>query len=284
MMEQLIQGGAGRRPRASCGLGLRREHYRIVLDERPDVPFFEVISENFMVEGGRPLHVLENVRESYPVALHGVSLSPGSAEPLCEDYLAHLEALVRRVDPVFVSDHLCWTRGAGHNSHDLLPLPFTEEAIGIAASRIGRVQERLRRRILIENVSTYVRFADPEMGEWEFVAAVAERADCGILLDVNNVYVNARNHGFDPMVYLAAVPADRVQQFHLGGHEDHVDYIIDTHDRAITKDVWGLYGAAVARFGPRPTIIERDEDVPPFQTLQAEMARAQEILDDRCLA
>lgn len=266
-------------PASSCGLGLRREHYATVLEERPDVPFFEVISENYMVAGGRPLDVLDRVRESYPVALHGVSLSIGSDEPLDEDYLSRLGALVRRVDPVIVSDHLCWTRLGTHNSHDLLPLPFTEEAATVAASRIRRVQERLGRRILVENVSTYLRFRGSGMTEWEFVSEVAERADCGILLDVNNVYVNARNHGFDPDVYIAALPAERVAQYHLAGHQDHGDYVLDTHDQEIVGAVWDLFHRTIRLIGPRPTIIERDDHIPPFESLQSEMRRAQEILD-----
>ena len=266
-------------PEASCGLGLRREHYQTVLGERPDVPFFEVISENFMLDGGRPLDILERVRADYPVTMHGVSMSIASAEPLDEDYLTRLETLVRRLDPLFISDHLCWTRLSAHNSHDLLPLPFTEEAVGIVAEKIQRVQERLGRRILMENVSTYLRFAGSGMAEWEFVSEVAERADCGILLDVNNIYVNSRNHGFDPEKYLAAMPASRVAQYHLAGHEDHGDYVLDTHDHDIVDAVWSLFRTTMEIIGPRPTIIERDDHIPPFDELKAEMIQAQEVLD-----
>jgi uncharacterized protein (UPF0276 family) len=260
-----------------CGIGLRREHYDVVLAERPAVPFFEAISENFMVDGGRPLHVLESVRRDYPVALHGVSLSPGSAEPTDPAYLRRLQRLVARIEPVLVSDHLCWTGLGGHNSHDLLPLPFTAEAVRVAAEKVARVQDALGRRILLENVSTYVRFRAPEMAEWEFVAAVAEEADCHLLLDVNNVYVNARNHGFDPLRYLEGIPAGRVRQFHLAGHEDHGDVVIDTHDHAVCDAVWNLYRVAVARFGPQPTIIERDARVPELPVLLAEASRAERI-------
>lgn len=270
---------AAQYPSLGCGTGLHREHYETVLRDRPPVPWFELISENFMVDGGRPRHVLERVCTDYPVALHGVSASLGSAEPLDGGYLARLTELVRRVEPVIVSDHLCWTRLGAHNSHDLLPLPFTEEAVGVAAVKIRHVQDRLGRKILVENVSTYVRFAGSTLTEWEFVAAVAEEANCGLLLDINNVYVNARNHGFDPEDYLAGLPATRVRQFHLAGHQDHGDHVLDTHDRPITGDVWDLFRSAVRRFGPQPTIIERDEDIPPFDVLLAEIATAQEVLD-----
>ena len=260
-----------------CGIGLRREHYEEVLAEGPDVPLFEVITENFMVEGGRPLHVLETVRKDYPVALHGVSLSPGSAEPTSPEYLRRLQRLVARIEPVLVSDHLCWTGLGGHNSHDLLPLPFTQEAVNVVATHVARVQDALGCRILLENISTYVRFREPEMVEWEFVAAVAEKADCHLLLDVNNVYVNARNHGFDPLRYLEKIPTARVRQFHLAGHEDHGDVVIDTHDQSVCDAVWQLYRSAVGRFGPQPTIIERDAQVPALPVLLAEAREAERI-------
>jgi len=265
---------------SGCGIGLRREHYETVLDERPDVPWFEVISENFMVDGGRPLHVLESVRRDYPVALHGVSLSLGSAEPPDAAQLRRLRQLADWVEPAIVSDHLCWTRLGGHTSHDLLPLPFTEHAVRAAAVNIRRVQDALGRRILVENVSSYVRFRESEMEEWEFVAAVAERADCDLLLDVNNVYVNARNHGFDPVRYLAGIPVDRVQQIHLAGHEDHGDVVIDTHDHPICDAVWDLYRVAIARFGGVPTLIERDANVPALPALLAEAQAADRILEE----
>jgi hypothetical protein len=269
---------------SGCGVGLRREHYQYVLDQRPPVPWFEVISENFMVPGGRPRHVLERVRSDYPIALHGVSLSLGSAEPVDAEHLRRLKDLVKWVEPVLVSDHLCWTRLDGHNSHDLLPLPFTEEAVRTAARNIRQVQETLGRRILIENVSSYVRFREDAMEEWDFLVAVAREADCDILLDVNNVYVNARNHGFDPLRYLAAVPAERVRQFHLAGHEDHGHLVIDTHDQPVCETVWDLYREAVSRFGPVPTLIERDANVPEWPVLEAEARAAQAILDGATVA
>ncbi|HEX5043810.1 MAG TPA: DUF692 domain-containing protein [Candidatus Polarisedimenticolaceae bacterium] len=262
-----------------CGTGLHREHYDTVLQDRPPIRWFELISENFMVEGGRPRQVLERVRADYPVALHGVSASLGSAEPFDPQYLERLAELVRRVDPVIVSDHLCWTRLGAHNSHDLLPLPFTEEAVGVAAAKIRRMQDRLGRQVLVENVSTYLQFAGSTLTEWEFVAAVSEEADCGLLLDINNVYVNGRNHGFAPQDYLASLPAGRVRQFHLAGHQDHGDHVLDTHDRPIAGAVWDLFRSAVDRFGPQPTIIERDEEIPPFPVLLVEIAQAQEVLD-----
>jgi hypothetical protein len=260
-----------------CGIGLRREHYQAVLAERPEVAWFEAISENFMVEGGRPLQVLERVRRDYEVALHGVSLSPGSDEPLDASYLGRLRRLVARFEPALVSDHLCWTGLGGHNSHDLLPLPFTREAVRVAAGKVARVQDALGRRILLENVSSYLRFRESEMEEWEFVTAVAEAADCHLLLDVNNVYVNARSHGFDARRYLEGIPVVRVKQFHLAGHEDHGDVVVDTHDAPVCDEVLELYRAAVRRFGPLPTLIERDARVPELEVLLAE-ARAVEAI------
>ncbi len=262
-----------------CGIGLHLEHHDFVLSERPDVPFFEIITENVMADGGRPRDVLDRVRRDWPVALHGVSLSPGSAEAARPEYLARLKEIVARVEPAIVSDHLCWTGLGGHNSHDLLPMPFTEEAVRAAAENIRRVQDALGRRILVENISTYLRFDGSTLREWEFVRSVLEEADCGLLLDVNNVYVNARNHGFDPREYFAAIPVERVRQYHIAGHEDLGELIVDTHDRPIATSVWDLFREAVARFGPHPTIIERDDDIPEFPVVYAEARTAQEILD-----
>ena len=275
------QSGPGRGAADGCGLGLRREHYETVLRDRPSVPWFEVISENFMGEGGRPLHVLESVREHYPVALHGVSLSVGSVDAPRLDHLVRLKRLVERIEPTIVSDHLCWTGLGGHNSHDLLPMPFTEEAVTVAATNIRRVQDALGRRILVENISTYLQFEASTLREWEFLAAVAEEADCGILLDVNNVYVNARNHRLDPEAFLAGIPVERVAQFHLAGHEDHGDYVIDTHDHPVHDEVWALYERAVDRFGPQPTLIERDAHVPELPVLLDEARRAQQVMEER---
>lgn len=260
----------GARQLTGCGIGLRKEHHDRVLAEKPDVPFFEVVSENFMVEGGRPAHVLERVRRDYPVALHGVSMNLGSADPLDAAYLARLKALVDRIEPAVVSDHLCWTALAGQNSHDLLPLPFTEEAVRHVAAKIHRAQDVLGRRLLVENVSSYVTFRSSAMSEAEFLAAVANEADCHLLLDVNNLWVNGRNHGFDASEALRSIPAGRVRQFHLAGHADYGDVVIDTHDRPVRDEVWALYRQAVRRFGAQPTLLEWDANVPELEVLLEE--------------
>jgi uncharacterized protein (UPF0276 family) len=264
-------------PGLGCGVGLRREHYAQVTEQWPAMDWFEAISENFMDSGGRPLHVLEAVRHRYPVALHGVSLSIGTTDPLDLGYLGRLKALTGRIQPVSVSDHLCWAGVGGHSLHDLLPLPFTEEALRHVVERVQRVQEFLGRRILLENISTYVTFAHSEMPEWEFTAEVARRSGCGLLLDVNNVYVNAFNHQFDPLRYVAALPADSVQQIHLAGHTDMGSFLFDTHSAPVTDAVWQLYRAALRRFGRVPTVIEWDEGVPPFEVLAMEAATARAV-------
>jgi uncharacterized protein (UPF0276 family) len=261
-------------PSLGFGVGLRTQHYSEILTALPRVDWFEVISENFMVAGGRPLHILEAVRARYPIVLHGVSLSIGSIDPLRLDYLKQLKDLARRVEPAWISDHLCWTGVGGHNLHDLLPLPYTEEAVGHVAARVRQVQDILGRRILLENVSTYLEYQHSTMPEWEFLTAVVERADCGILLDVNNIFVSAFNHGFSPMEYLNAVPADRVHQFHLAGHSDKGSFLHDTHDHPVADPVWELYAHAVRRFGRISTLIEWDDHIPPFSKLQAEAAHA----------
>ena len=263
-------------PFLGFGVGLRRPHYTHILETHPAVDWFEVISENFMVPGGRPLEVLEKVRERYPIVLHGVSMSLGSTDPLDRQYLARLRDLARRFEPAWISDHLCWTGVGGRNLHDLLPLPYTEEAILWVASRIRQVQETLERPILIENVSSYMAFAASTMTEWDFLSAVAEQADCGILLDVNNVYVSAFNHGFEPERYIDSVPVERVAQYHLAGHSDHGAYLLDTHDHPVPPEVWSLYERAVRRFGRVSALVEWDDNIPEFPTLQstADEARA----------
>jgi len=263
------------------GLGLRAEHYASILAGRPEVDWFEAITENYLVPGGRPLHNLMRVRERFPVALHGVSLSIGSISPLDLSYLAQVKALAARVEPVWISDHLCWTGLNGRNIHDLLPLPFTEEALGHVVSRVRAVQEILGRRILLENVSSYLAFNDSRMTEWEFLSAVAEQSDCLILLDVNNVYVSSVNHEFDPLAYLNSLPVNRVQQIHLAGHESHGDYLIDTHDRPVPEPVWALYSHAVKRFGVVPTMIERDASIPPLAELEAELRIARRLAEKK---
>ena len=271
--------GPAQRPFLGFGLGLRPEHYLEVLESRPAVDWFEIISENYLVDGGKPLHYLDRIREHYPMVMHGVSLSIGGSDPLDPDYLAGLKRLAARVEPEWVSDHLCWTGIDGRNLHDLLPLPYTEEAIAHVAERVGRVQDCLGRQILLENVSSYVTYTDSRVPEWEFLSAVAERADCWILLDVNNVYVSAHNHGFDPLAYLDGVPSERVRQIHLAGHSYNGPLIIDTHDHPVPDPVWDLYVEAVARLGPVSTMIERDDDIPPLEVLLDELAQARSLAE-----
>jgi uncharacterized protein (UPF0276 family) len=256
------------------GVGLRREHFERVLSGPTGVDWFEVISENFLVKGGRPLDVLDRVRRDYPIVLHGVSLSIGSVDPLNEDYLAGLQALAARVEPEWISDHLCWTGVGGHNAHDLLPLPYTEESLEHVALRVAQVQDRLGRRIALENPSSYLTFTASTIPEWEFLAAVAQRADCGILLDVNNVFVSSVNHRFDPQEYLAAIPPERVWQFHLAGHTERGGYLLDTHDHPVREEVWDLYRRAVQRFGEVPTLIEWDGNIPGWDRLELECSTA----------
>jgi uncharacterized protein (UPF0276 family) len=262
-------------PYLGHGIGLRPVHYAEILDgESPSLGFFEVISENFMVRGGNPRRVLRRVRERWPVVLHGVSLSLGSKDPLNERYLEELAALAGEVEPAWVSDHLCWGSHGGRYAHDLLPLPFTEEALAHVAARVARVQERLGRRILIENVSSYVQFRHSDMKEWEFLAALCERADCSLLLDVNNVFVSAHNHAFDAQAYLDGLPLGRVGQIHLAGHSVEGALLLDTHDHPVCDGVWELYRAALRRFGPISTLIEWDDHIPPLARVLAESARA----------
>jgi uncharacterized protein (UPF0276 family) len=270
-------------PSLGFGLGLRVPHYEAILATRPAIDWFEVLTENYLVPGGRPLHYLTRIRERYPLAMHGVSLSIGSSTPLNRKYLGELKALAQRIEPAWISDHLCWTGVAGRNTHDLLPLPYTEEALATVVERVRTVQDFLGRRILLENVSSYVEFRDSRLSEWEFLSEVATRADCLILLDVNNIYVSAVNHEFDPLEYLNAVPARRVQQIHLAGHENHGDYLMDTHDHPVPDPVWELYAAAVRRFGPVSTMIERDDHIPPLPELCAELEQAR-ALCERTLA
>ena len=273
-------------PRLGFGLGLRPPHYQDVLatPSRGDaassagrVDWWEVISENFMVAGGNPRRVLREVREMRPVVLHGVSLSIGSVDPLDEDYLARLATLVAEVEPPIVSDHLCWSSFGGHSAHDLWPLPYTEESLAHVVARVAHVQERLGRRILLENPSSYVTFGASDLSEAEFLAELARRADCGILLDVNNVFVSCTNHGWDPQAYLTAIPIDRVGQIHLAGHTDHGTHLLDSHDQPVCEAVWSLYRDATARFGHVATMIERDDHIPPLDELVAELDRARQI-------
>jgi len=264
-------------PSLGFGLGLRTDHYETILAERPNVDWFEALSENYLVPGGKPLHYLARIRERFPVVLHGVSLSVGSTAPLDREYLAQLRALAARIEPAWVSDHLCWTGMAGVNTHDLLPLPYTDEAVRHVARRVRTVQDTLGRRILLENVSSYVTFRHSSLSEWEFLRAVADEADCLVLLDVNNVYVSSINHGIDARAYIDAMPRERVQQIHLAGHENCGDYLIDTHGEAVPDPVWSLYAYAVSRFGPVTTMIERDTNIPPLPALLAELEEARRV-------
>ena len=265
------------------GVGLRPKHYPCILAETDPralgVDFFEALSENYMVPGGRPLRVLSEVAARFPIVLHGVSLNIGSADPLNEDYLAELKALSQRFEPAIVSDHLCWTGVHGRNLHDLVPLPFTEATLCYVADRVRRVQDHLGRRLALENVSSYFAYTTNAMPEWEFLAGIAERADCGILLDVNNIFVSAHNHGFDPTDYLARISPERVFQIHLAGHSTQGELLIDTHDHPIREEVWLLYAAALRRTGPVSTLIEWDDAIPAFPILAAEAARARAILE-----
>ena len=265
------------RPYLGFGLGLRPDHYEAILAEKPAVDWLEILSENYMVDGGKPLHYLERFRAMYPLVMHGVSLSIGSGDPLDQDYLDRLKALADRVQPQWISDHLCWTGIAGKNLHDLMPLPYTEEAVQHVAARVRQVQDRLGRQILLENVSSYVTYTQSAMSEWEFLSAVCEAADCLILLDINNIYVSSHNHGFDAMDYLRGVPAARVRQFHLAGHTHNGNIIVDTHDQPIIRDVWDLYADAVRLLGPVSTMIERDANIPPLEVLMTELDKARRI-------
>jgi uncharacterized protein (UPF0276 family) len=266
-------------PNLGHGVGLRHEHFDRVLAAPTSIDWFEVISENFMIKGGRPLHVLDRVRRDYPVVLHGVSLSIGSSDPLDKDYLLDLGRLIDRVEPAWVSDHLCWTGVGGHNSHDLLPLPYNEETLEHTIRRVEMVQDQLGRQIALENPSTYLTFTGSSLSESEFLSQLAERADCGILLDVNNVYVSAMNHGFDAAAYIEAIPQDRVWQIHLAGHTDHGTHLLDSHSRPVCDAVWSLYRSAIRRFGDVATLVEWDEDIPEWEVLEAESERAKREFD-----
>jgi uncharacterized protein (UPF0276 family) len=264
-----------RPPDLGFGIGLRTGHFGTLLERGTRADWLEAISENFMIPGGRPLHVLERMRRDRPVVLHGVSLSIGGVDPLDERYLRTLRALADRFEPAWVSDHLCWTSRDAHHLHDLLPLPWTEELLLHLAPRIARVQDALGRRLVLENVSTYLAF-EGEMAEWEFLAELVRRTDCDLLLDVNNVYVSARNHGFDPRRYVDAMPADHVAQIHLAGHTDHGTHLLDTHDAHVADAVWDLYRHTIARLGPISTLVEWDGDVPPLEVVEDEAARARD--------
>ena len=267
-------------PSPGFGLGLRPSHYSEIVGATPadsGVDWFEILSENYMVPGGKPLAMLDRIRQEYPVVMHGVSMSIGTPQGPSDEYLRALKKLMDRVQPLWVSDHLCWTGVHGRNLHDLLPLPYTEEAVATVVRNVRRVQDYLERPLLLENVSSYLSFEADSLQEWDFVAAVAEESDSLILLDVNNIYVSSVNHGYDPQAYLRAMPARRVQQIHLAGHSVQQGCIIDTHDQQVADPVWALYADALRRFGPVATMIERDDNIPPLPELAAELGRARQL-------
>jgi len=267
-------------PYLGFGLGLRTDHFQHVLEHRPELDWFEVLSENYMVDGGKPLYFLDAIREHYPVVMHGVSMSIGSTDPLNFEYLKQLKLLADRIQPKWLSDHLCWT-GVNHiNSHDLLPLPYNEEALNHLVERIKTVQDYLELPFLLENVSSYLTYNNSEMSEWDFLNEVSRLSGCNILLDINNIYVSARNHDFRSEEYIDSIDKDSVWQFHLAGHTDYGNYVIDTHDHDICDPVWELYRYALRRFGPISTMIERDDHIPPFPELYAELQIAKEIAEE----
>lgn len=265
-------------PNLGIGLGLRTTHYRHIVEHRPAVDWFEILSENYMQTSGRPLHFLDRIAEAYPIAMHGVSLSIGSTDPLDWDYLRELKALRDRSRALWVSDHLCWTGAAGKNTHDLLPLPYTEEALRHTADRIRQVQDFLESPLALENPSTYVEFKGSTLKEWDFLAALAREADCALLLDVNNVYVSSRNHGFAPADYLAAMPYDRIVQLHVAGHTDHGTHVVDTHIGPVIDDVWRLFGEVHDRAKGVSTLLEWDAEIPSFEETHAEALRARAFI------
>ena len=263
----------------AAGIGLRSPHVRHVRSERPRVAWLEVHSENYFADGGPAIAALEDLRADYPISLHGVGMSLGSTDPLDRAHIAKLERLADRIDPALISEHLCWSGVGGRHFNDLLPLPYTEEALAHVSARVEAIQDALGRKLAVENVSTYLAFADATIPEWDFVAEVARRSGCDLLLDVNNIHVNAVNHGFDADRYLAAIPPEAIAEIHLAGFDASGPFLIDTHGAAVAPAVWALFTRAIERFGPRPTLIEWDLDIPAFDVLQSEAATAQSILD-----
>ena len=264
-------------PYLGFGLGLRPQHYADILEGNPNVDWFEVISENYMVPGGQPLKMLDRIRERYPIVMHGVSLSIASTAPLDTDYLRDLKTLAKRSEPVFISDHLCWTGVHGVNLHDLLPVPYTQEALDHVVARVQHVQDYLGQAIALENVSSYVQFSHSEMSEWEFIAELTRRTGCWLVFDVNNVFVSAFNHEFDAHAFIAGVPTERIVQFHLAGHEHNMSHIVDTHDAMVCDEVWDLYRSALKQFGAVSAIIERDDHIPPLDEMVRELDVARRV-------
>lgn len=265
------------RPFLGFGLGLRTDHYQHIIEHKPAVDWFEILSENYMVPGGKPLANLDAIRQDYPMVMHGVSMSIGSTDPLNLNYLDKLKTLIDRVEPAWVSDHLCWTTVDHINSHDLLPLPYNEAAIQHIVARIQAVQDYIGREILIENLSSYVTYHNSDMTEWQFINEIARRSGCYLLVDINNIFVSANNHHFDSRDYIDGIDSDRVMQFHLAGHSYHGDMIIDTHDHPVCDSVWDLYQYALQRYGAVSTMIERDDNIPPFDELRKELIQAETL-------
>ena len=261
-------------PDLGFGLGLRTAHYSYILEHSPKVDFFEIIAENYMASEGRPAYVLDRIAEQYPVIVHGVSMSVGSTDPVDFEYLGLLKRLARRVKAEWVSDHLCWTGVLGRNTHDLLPLPLTEESLRHVVSRVKTMQDFLEMPIVLENPSTYLEFSDNQMAEWEFLNQMSQQADCGLLLDVNNVYVSSFNHGFSALEYIDKIDGGRVVYHHLSGHSHCGDHIIDTHDDHVIDEVWELYHQCFRKFGPRSTLVEWDAEIPAFEVVHAEALKA----------
>jgi len=269
-----------RNPLSGVGVGLRTPHYQYVEQQQPDIPWFEILIDNYLVDGGEPLQHLTNVRENYPVTFHGVGMSLGSTDPLNMDYLKSLRDMIKRFEPLQVSDHLAWVSTQKTYLHELLPLPYTEEAIAHISNRIQQVQDYLGQRILVENVSSYMQYHDSACTEWEFLNEIVQRADCDLLLDINNIYVSAINHHFDAQDYLDAIPVAQVREMHLAGYEDHGTHLLDSHSQPVHQPVWDLYQQALQRIGPVPTLIEWDQDIPEFDVLKKEAGRAQDIYDN----
>ncbi|HAT2040015.1 TPA: DUF692 domain-containing protein [Legionella pneumophila] len=276
-MEVSPNKSAQKLPYLGFGLGLRPNYYEEILTSKPDLDWFEILTENYLIPGGKPLYYLDKIREHYPIVMHGVSLSLGSTDPLNWDYLNQVQELASRIEPVWISDHLCWTGVHGLNTHDLLPVPYTTEAIQHIVSRIQEIQDFLKRPFLIENVSSYLTYKQSEMSEWDFILEIVKQSGCYLLLDVNNVYVSSFNHNFDPMAYINSMPPGRVAQIHLAGHTNHGDYIIDTHNAPVIEPVWDLYEATIQRLGPVSTMIERDDNMPDFSELLSEINHAKRL-------
>ena len=263
-----------------AGIGLRSEHYQTILDNRPNTPWFEVLTDNYMVAGGLPLYHLEKVCEHYPVSFHGVGLSLGSADPINKQYLHQLKQLAERFKPAQISDHLSWVSLNNHYAHELLPFPYTREAVNIIGDKINQVQEYLGRPLIVENPSSYLAFSCSEMTEPEFINALVEKTDCELLIDINNVFVSASNHDFDANKYIQQIPAHKVKEIHLAGYDDRGAYLYDTHGHRVHDSVWELYKNALLQFGEVPTLIEWDTDIPSFDVLQQEAAKAQQLIDN----